>query len=141
MVAGCGEVRSSVLQKFGIRQPVFFAGFNWEELLDLASRQELTVRALSRFPAVHRDLAMVVDRATPWEKVEHSVQKIRPDKLRDIKLFDIFESDKLGLNKKSFAVNFTFVDEEKTLTDKEIDDWMKRIMTALEKDLSAEIRK
>jgi phenylalanyl-tRNA synthetase beta chain len=58
-----------------------------------------------------------------------------------MKLFDIFESEKLGSNKKSMAVSFTFQDEEKTLTDKEIDDWMKKIMAALEKELQAEIRK
>jgi phenylalanyl-tRNA synthetase beta chain len=56
-------------------------------------------------------------------------------------LFDIFESEKLGAEKKSMAVNFTFLDEEKTLTDQEIDGWMNKIMSTLEKDLQAEIRK
>ena len=58
-----------------------------------------------------------------------------------MKLFDIFESEKLGADKKSLAVSFTFLDEEKTLTDKEIDGWMNKIMTTFEKDLQAEIRK
>jgi phenylalanyl-tRNA synthetase beta chain len=58
-----------------------------------------------------------------------------------MKLFDIFESEKLGIGKKSMAVNFTFLDEGKTLTDIEIDGWMNTIMSTLEKDLSAEIRK
>ena len=70
-----------------------------------------------------------------------TVQKIKLDKLQDIKLFDIFESEKLGAGKKSMAVNFTFQDEGKTLTDKEIDGWMSKIMTSLEKELQAEIRK
>ena len=56
-------------------------------------------------------------------------------------MFDVFESEKLGTDRKSFAVNFTFLDEEKTLTDKEIDGWMNTIMTTLEKDLQAEIRR
>jgi phenylalanyl-tRNA synthetase beta chain len=63
------------------------------------------------------------------------------NKLKDVKLFDVFESEKLGKDKKSMAVNFTFLDEEKTLTDKEIDSWMSTIMTTLEKELNAEIRK
>jgi phenylalanyl-tRNA synthetase beta chain len=63
------------------------------------------------------------------------------NKLKDVKLFDVFESEKLGRDKKSLAINLTFVDEEKTLTDKEIDAWMSRIMTTLEKELNAEIRK
>ena len=69
------------------------------------------------------------------------MQKIKLNKLRGVKLFDIFESEKLGIGKKSLAVNFTFLDEEKTLTDQEIDGWMNKIMTTLEKDLQAEIRK
>ena len=58
-----------------------------------------------------------------------------------MRLFDIFESEKLGKDKKSLAINFTFIDEEKTLTDKEIDGMMNRIMQALQKDVNAEIRK
>jgi phenylalanyl-tRNA synthetase beta chain len=61
--------------------------------------------------------------------------------LKEVKLFDVFQSEKLGADKKSLAVNFTFQDEEKTLTDKEIDNWMNKIMNTLEKDLQAEIRK
>jgi phenylalanyl-tRNA synthetase beta chain len=63
------------------------------------------------------------------------------DKLQDVKLFDIFESEKLGAGKKSLAISFTFLDEEKTLTDKEIDTMVSRIMGALEKEVQAEIRK
>jgi phenylalanyl-tRNA synthetase beta chain len=76
-----------------------------------------------------------------YQEVEKSVYKLKLDKLREVKLFDIFESEKLGKDKKSMAVSFTFQDDEKTLTDKEIDGWMKTIMSVLEKDLKAEIRK
>jgi phenylalanyl-tRNA synthetase beta chain len=61
--------------------------------------------------------------------------------LQEIRLFDVFESDKLGENKKSLALNFIFVDENKTLTDKEIDGMMQQIITAIEKQLNGEIRK
>ena len=84
---------------------------------------------------------MIVPRQLAYEEVEKAVQKIRPAQLQDMKLFDIFESEKLGTGKKSIAVNFTFQDEEKTLTDKEIDGWMNAIMQAFEKNLQAEIRK
>ncbi|HMK27343.1 MAG TPA: phenylalanine--tRNA ligase subunit beta [Chitinophagaceae bacterium] len=141
IIAGAGEVRKNILEKFGIKQPVFFAGLNWAILAELASRQKVTIKELPKYPSVQRDLAMIVSKEMSWEKVEQSVQKIRVSKLQDIKLFDIFESEKLGAGKKSMAVNFTFLDEEKTLTDKEIDSWMNTIMTTLEKDLKAEIRK
>jgi phenylalanyl-tRNA synthetase beta chain len=76
-----------------------------------------------------------------YKEVEDQLNKLRLNKLQDVKLFDVFESEKLGADKKSMAINFTFLDEEKTLTDKEIDSWMTKIMTTLEKELNAEIRK
>ncbi|MDZ4793436.1 MAG: phenylalanine--tRNA ligase subunit beta [Bacteroidota bacterium] len=141
IIAGAGEVKKGILDKFGIRQPVFFAGFNWSLLAELASQQTKAVKEIPKYPAVHRDLAMIVPKELAWEQVQQTVEKIKLNKLQNIKLFDIFESEKLGAGKKSVAVNFTFLDEEKTLTDKEIDGWMSKIMTSLEKDLQAEIRK
>jgi phenylalanyl-tRNA synthetase beta chain len=141
VIAGLGEVKRSVLERFGIRQPVFFAGLNWELVSDLASKQKAGIKALPRYPAVQRDLSMVIDRQMSWESVKATVQKTKLDRLKEIHLFDIFESEKLGTGKKSMAVNFTFQDEEKTLTDKEIDEWMGKIMSTLEKELQAEIRK
>lgn len=141
VVAGAGEVSKKVLNAFGIRQPVFFAGLHWERLAHIAARQTRKVKELPRYPAVQRDLAMIVASDLHWEKVEQAVQKMKLPKLQDIKLFDIFESDKLGAGKKSMAVNFIFIDDSKTLTDKEIDGWMTRIMATLEKEVQAEIRK
>jgi phenylalanyl-tRNA synthetase beta chain len=147
-IAGAGEVKKNILEKFGIKQPVFFAALNWSALAKLAGEQTRFVRELPKYPAVQRDIAMIVDRELPWEKVQQAVQMMKlkqpgteKDQLKDVRLFDIFESEKLGTGKKSMAVNFTFLDEEKTLTDKEIDSWMNKIMTTLEKELQAEIRK
>jgi phenylalanyl-tRNA synthetase beta chain len=129
------------LSQFGIKQPVFFAALNWEAVLKLTSMQTLAIKELSRFPSVMRDISMVVQRSLAYDEVEKSVNKLKLDKLQEVKLFDIFESEKLGADKKSIAVSFTFLDQEKTLTDKEIDGWMGKIMTTLEKELNAEIRK
>jgi phenylalanyl-tRNA synthetase beta chain len=90
---------------------------------------------------VERDLAMVVPKNMQYGDIQEQIKKLRLAQLQDVKLFDIFESEKLGKDKKSLAVNFTFLDEEKTLTDKEIDSWMNKIMTTLENSLGAEIRK
>ncbi len=141
IIAGAGEVKKSILDKFGIKQPVFFAGLNWAVLSELASKQTKAVKEISKYPAMQRDVAIIVPKELAWEQVQQTVEKIKLNKLQEIKLFDIFESDKLGAGKKSVAVNFTFLDEEKTLTDKEIDGWMGKIMATLEKDLQAEIRK
>ncbi len=141
IIAGAGEVAKKVLAKFDTKQPVFFTGLNWSLLAGLAAQQKAAVKEIPRFPAVQRDVAMIVPKQLAYEEVEKTVQKIKLNKLQEVKLFDIFESEKLGADKKSLAVNFTFLDEEKTLTDKEIDGWMSKIMTALEKELQAEIRK
>lgn len=141
ILAGAGQVSKPWLDRFGIKQPVYYAGLNWALLTRLAAAKSPKIKELPRFPAVERDLALVVNKQLNWEAVEQAVQKIRLPKLRETKLFDIFESEKLGKDKKSLAVNFTFLDEEKTLTDKEIDGWMNQIMQTLEKEVQAEIRK
>ena len=141
VIAGAGEVQKKILDNFNIKQPVFFAGLNWALLAELACLQKITIRQLPKYQSVQRDLAMLVSKDLTWEQVQQSVQKIKLSKLQDIKLFDIFESEKLGTGKKSIAVNLTFMDPEKTLTDIEIDGWMSTIMVTLEKDLQAEIRK
>ena len=137
-----GAVAAHELKRFDIKQPVFFADIDWELLLKrIAAKGDLKVAELPKQLPVYRDLAMIVPKALPYGAVEASVKKVRLDKLQDVRLFDIFESGKIGADKKSLAVSFTFLDEEKTLTDKEIDGMMNKIMTALEKDLQAEIRK
>jgi phenylalanyl-tRNA synthetase beta chain len=114
---------------------------NWEVLCAVASKNKVALKEIPRFPAVHRDLAIVVPKQLQYKEVEKLVQNMKLNKLQELKLFDIFESEKLGTGKKSMAVSFTFLDDEKTLTDKEIDGWMNNIMKALEKELQAEIRK
>jgi len=141
LVAGAGEVNQKILTQFGIKQPVFFAALNWEAVLKLALKQTLAIKELPRFPSVMRDISMVVPKELAYAEVENSVNKLKLANLQEVKLFDIFESEKLGADKKSIAVSFTFLDQEKTLTDKEIDEWMSSIMNVLESDLKAEIRK
>ncbi len=136
-----GRVSGKTTHQFDIKQPVFYANFNWDELVNLSLKRKISYREIPKFPAVERDLAMVVPKDLKYEAIKAQLDKLRLSKLQHIQLFDVFESEKLGAGKKSLAVNFTFLDEEKTLTDKEIDTWMNKIMTTLEKELGAEIRK
>ena len=136
-----GEVSPKWLEKMGIKQPVFFAELNWDYLALQFNQQRSVIREIPRFPAVQRDLALIAPRSLTWEQIQSTVQKIRIESLQDIKLFDIFESDKLGVDKKSMAVNFTFQNMERTLTDKEIEGWMNKILTNLEKELGVNLRK
>lgn len=129
------------LKRFDIKQPVFYADINWEALVEMAAKNNLVATELPRQLPVYRDLALIVPRSLPYEAVEKTVKKVHLDKLRNIQLFDIFESEKVGAGKKSLALSFTFLDEEKTLTDAEIDKMMRQIMKALEENAGAEIRK
>jgi phenylalanyl-tRNA synthetase beta chain len=135
-----GRVHTGLASKFDIKQPVFFADFYWDVILKYAGKQ-VQFKEIPKYPSVERDLAMVVPKSMKYKEISERIDKLRLNKLKDVKLFDVFESEKLGKDKKSMAVNFTFLDEEKTLTDKEIDSWMSKIMTTLEKELNAEIRK
>jgi phenylalanyl-tRNA synthetase beta chain len=108
---------------------------------EIAGRREVRFTPLPNQLPVYRDLAMVVPKTLAFSSVTESLKKIKLDRLKAVKLFDVFESDKIGKDKKSLAINLTFVDEQKTLTDKEIDSMMNRIMQTLEQELKAEIRK
>lgn len=141
LLGKAGAVHQQLLNRFGIKQPVFFADLDWDQLLKLALRNKTQFKPLSRFPAVQRDIAMIVPRELPYKSVEAAIQKLNLKKLQSLQLFDVFISEKLGADKKSFAINFIFLDEEKTLTDNEIDGWMRKIMQSLERDLQVEIRK
>jgi phenylalanyl-tRNA synthetase beta chain len=136
-----GEVQNSVLKMFDIKQPVFFADVNWNDIIVEAKRNEIKIEEIPRFPVVYRDLAMLLPVETKYEEVEKAIQRLKLKYLENVKLFDVFESDKLGEGKRSMAINLTFLNREKTLTDKEIDEMMSTIVMTLEKDLSAEIRK
>jgi len=135
-----GRVNIVLASKFDIKQPIFFANVNWDVVLKHAGRQ-VQFKEVSKYPSVERDLAMVVPKTMKYKEISERIDKLKLNTLKDVKLFDVFESEKLGKDKKSMAVNFTFLDEEKTLTDKEIDAWMNKIMITLEKELNAEIRK
>ncbi len=140
-VAVFGAVPQARLNRFDIRQPVWYADINWNEVLALHKKQQITFREIPKFPAVQRDLSMVVDRSVAYEQVQEVTGRIRISRLQSVKLFDVFENEKLGAGRKSMALNFTFLDEEKTMTDQDIDTMMAKIMTAFERELGAEIRK
>ncbi|MFL9481326.1 phenylalanine--tRNA ligase subunit beta [Chitinophagaceae bacterium LWZ2-11] len=140
-VATVTQTDSAALTSFDIKQPVFYIDIDLDVLLHVVSKKKITYSEVAKFPAVQRDLALVLNRSVTYDAIESIVHKAKLSKLQNVRLFDIFESDKLGADKKSMAVNFTFLDEEKTLTDKEIDAMMGKLIQHFEKELGAEIRK
>jgi phenylalanyl-tRNA synthetase beta chain len=141
VVAVLGSVNKKVLGNFDIKTPVLVADINWDTLLSLQLKQTITYKEIPKYPSVNRDLAIVIDKALPYEQVQKATAAARVNKLQSVSLFDVFENDKIGPGKKSLAISFTFLDEEKTMTDKDIDAMMNKIIAAYEKELNAVIRK
>ncbi len=135
------KVDAAKLKAFDIKQPVYFIDINYIALLLQVEKKKITYKEVSKFPAVQRDLALIVAKETTYDMLESAAEKARVNKLQNMRLFDVFESDKLGAGKKSMAVNFTFLDEEKTLVDKEVDTMINKLVQSFEKELGAEIRK
>ena len=135
------EVSPKKRQQFDIKQAVIFVDIDVSALVNAAEKQKIVYKEVSKFPAVQRDLALVLDRSVTYAAIELAVGTVKLPKLKGIRLFDVFESDKLGVNKKSMALSFTFVDEEKTMTDSETDGMVSKLIGAFEKELGAEIRK
>ena len=140
-IATLQEVSPKKRQQFDIKQSVVFVDIDIAALVTAAEKQKIVYTEVSKFPAVQRDLALVLDRSVTYAAIELAVATVKLPKLKGIRLFDVFESDKLGVNKKSMALSFTFVDEEKTLTDTETDSMVSKLISAFEKELGAEIRK
>jgi phenylalanyl-tRNA synthetase beta chain len=140
-VAVAGNINKKILAQFSIKEPVFYADVYWDEVIALRNTKPVKYKEVPKFPAIERDLALIVDKNISYGQVQNAVASAKINYLKGIKLFDVFESDKLGAGKKSMAVNFNFLDETKTLTDKEIDEMMNKLIHSFEKNIQAEIRK
>ena len=134
-------VNKSILDKFSIKQPVLFIDLDWENILEASKKVSIEYIEIPKFPAVQRDLSLVVNKNISYSPIENLIKNLKINKLVSMKLFDVFESEKIGSDKISYAISFTFIDKEKTLTDKETDAMMNKIIVQLETHLNAEIRK
>lgn len=141
VVAELGSISKKTLSAFDIKQNVFYADIKWDRLLELNKKQQITFTGIPKYPAVYRDLAIVIDKGIAYEQVEKTTFNAKISRLQSLNLFDVFENEKIGADKKSLAVSFTFLDEEKTMTDKDIDAMMSKIVSSYEKELNAVVRK
>ncbi|HEY2727613.1 MAG TPA: hypothetical protein VGI61_10605, partial [Parafilimonas sp.] len=135
------KIDTTLLDKFDIKQNVVFVELNYKSLLSANAEQKIIFKGIAQHPAVERDLALIVDKKIKYNNIENLLKQLGIPFLQQFSLFDIFESDKIGKNKKSLAINFTFLNAEKTLTDTDVNEMMKRIVSKFEHDLNAEIRK
>jgi phenylalanyl-tRNA synthetase beta chain len=126
---------------FDIKQPVIAADFVWKNCVHAAGEHASRLKELPKFPLVARDLSIVVSKQLKFTQIEQAIQNCKIKKLKKVRLFDVFENEKIGADKKSMALNFHFLDEEKTMTDNETDQIMQQVIQKLEQELKAEIRK
>ncbi|HEV8079816.1 MAG TPA: phenylalanine--tRNA ligase subunit beta [Chitinophagaceae bacterium] len=141
LVAQISTIAKEKVEKFSVKQAVFFADIHWAKLTASAKKIPISFSEISKYPEVQRDISLVLNKNILYESVENLTKDLNISSLVNIKLFDIFESEKVGEDKRSLAINFTFSDKEKTLTDIEIDAMINKIIATYEKELGAEIRK
>ena len=135
-----GVVAKPLLKRFDLAQPVYYAELNWTQLMKATKKCEVTFQEVPKYPAVSRDLALLVDNAVEFAQIEQAARQAEKKLLKRVELFDVYEGDKLPQGKKSYAVNFILQDDEKTMGDKQIDAIMQKLIATIKKQLGAELR-
>lgn len=133
-------IRDTKQKQFDIKQEVWFAELAWDIIRSFYEKQQVGFKGIPKFPTVKRDLALILDKHIHFQDVQKTVKQAKSKLLQHVNLFDVFESEKLGTDKKSYAINLSFYDAEKTLTDVEVETDMKLIIESLETKLGATIR-
>jgi phenylalanyl-tRNA synthetase beta chain len=140
LVAETGSVSKHYLEIFDIDQDVYYAHLEWDLILKLIKDHKLSYRELPKYPWVRRDLALLLDKSVSFGQIKEIAFRTEKSILKEIDLFDVYESESLGKNKKSYAVSFILRDDQKTLTDKTIDKTINNLAAAFEKETGAKIR-
>lgn len=139
-VAALGLVRRKLLHAFDIEQPVVYACMDWKTVFGMARKNVVEFAELPKTQGVDRDLALLVDRAVKFADIEGAARKAGGKLLKSVRLFDVYEGDKLPAGKKSYAVSMVLQDPEKTLNDKQIEAIMNKIVGSLKHTVGAELR-
>lgn len=135
-----GIVAKKLLKQTDVNTEVFFAELNWDAMIKEIKKHKVTFAEISKYPVVKRDLALLLDKAVLFDQIERISRKSEKKLLKEVSLFDVYEGKNLPEGKKSYAVNFVLQDDEKTLTDKQIDAIMQKIQKSLEQELGASLR-
>lgn len=135
-----GLVAKAITSRFDIDQEVYYAEINWSMLTKKLQKNTVSFKEISKYPAVSRDLALLIDKNVEFAQIEQIARNSEKKLLKKVELFDVYEGDNLPEGKKSYAVNFVLQDETKTMNDKQTDAIMNKIVANLEKQLGAVLR-
>jgi phenylalanyl-tRNA synthetase beta chain len=140
ILAEYGKVSKKVLHKLDIDNDVFYAEINWAGVMKAIKKNKVEFKELNKYPAVSRDLALLLDENIEFAQIEEIARKTDKKLIKEVALFDVYQGKNLPQGKKSYAVNFTIEDATKTLTDKQIDVVMQKLVNNLTSKLGAELR-
>jgi phenylalanyl-tRNA synthetase beta chain len=135
-----GWVRKTILKKFDIKQEVFFADFSWEVVTGAVRSSSVRYKEIPKFPEVRRDLALVVDKSVKYDLLESLAFQTEKDLLKQVNLFDVYEGDKIEPGKRSYALSFILCNENATLTDKQVEVVMEKLVKTYMEKAKAVIR-
>lgn len=140
LIAEAGKVSKSYTTRFDIDQDVYYGHIEWENLVAIIKGYTIRYKELPKYPFVKRDLALLVNREIKFSQIKALALRVEKNILKEVSLFDVYESDNLGINKKSYAVSFILQDEQRTLTDNNIEKVMNNLVRIFQKELDAQIR-
>lgn len=135
-----GIVARKILKKLDISQEVVFADINWDTLMKAVKSFKVSFKEISKYPAVRRDLALLLDSSVQFEDIRRTAFETERKLLKEVALFDVYEGKNLEPGKKSYAIYFILQDENNTLTDKQIEKVMSRLITNLQTKFDAKLR-
>ena len=135
-----GLVQTKLSKAFDVDKQVYFAKIHWEELFEITKKKSFTLQPIPKYPKVKRDFALLVDESVRFEDLRSAAKKVGSKLLKEVSLFDVYTGDSLPEGKKSYALSFTLLDKEKTLTDKQIDGLMKKLQKTFESNFDASLR-
>jgi len=136
-----GTLAKKSLKKLDIASDVFYADFDWDLIIRSVRNNKISFTEVSKFPSVRRDLSILLNKDVTFEQLKQIALKTDKSLLKEVNVFDVYVGDKLPVGKKSYALSFLIQDEEKTLTDKQIEALMQKLILNFEKQAGAEIRK
>lgn len=140
IIAEIGLVAKTVAAIAGVEQEVYYAEINWTLLMKRIKKHQVTFTDIAKFPAVSRDLALLVNKDVEFSQIEAVARASEKKLLKEVNLFDVYEGKNLEAGKKSYAINFVLQDETKTMNDKQTDAIMHKIVANLEKQIGAKLR-
>ena len=140
LLATFGVISKKIQKAFDLDNEVYYADLNWKELMKAIKGNAVTYREISKYPAVKRDLALLLDKKVQFVEIEKIAFETDKKLLKSVELFDVYEGKNLEPGKKSYAVSFMLQDENATLNDKQIDKFMQKLIKNLETKLEAKLR-